>query len=470
MLYGYKCCTDINAVYTGYSPGGLGAAPPNKKRINIIMDRLNLDCDSYKNEELERLFQLKKPYTQNDLTGAKQRLSQKIMSNTRLGSEKQREILFFIDTIANRITNVTEHFIIEHPSKTEGKNSKFSEGRVTSGGEAAPSGYLNPINVRTVMQAVSIDTRFRPSYYTTKSTNFSMVLPSLIKHVVSMRVAAIEMPMTYYAVSRSLGNASLLIMDNSNNLNGWLVTLPDGNYEQAWAHENDASHLETIMNNSIATAISVEVNVNGTVIKPNPTPPPSLNPLTDICFTIDRTSGRAIFATPKNATPSQLSAGFTIRFNIDNNGNLDVNTSIQLRLGWQLGFRSAQYICGADPSAVGACVSEGICLICGPHYAFLSIDDYQKSTGPAFMVAYGSSVFQDSIITRINLAAEQADVGVYQISSDPGLTTQVNRTREYFGPVDIQRLHIALYDEFGRIIDLNNMDWSFTLAFEQLYS
>ena len=74
------------------------------------------------------------------------------------------------------------------------------------------------------------------------------------------------------------------------------------------------------------------------------------------------------------------------------------------------------------------------------------------------------------IITRINLAAEQADVGVYQISSDPGLTTQMNRTREYFGPVDIQRLHISLYDEFSRIIDLNNMDWSLTLAFEQLYN
>jgi hypothetical protein len=42
--------------------------------------------------------------------------------------------------------------------------------------------------------------------------------------------------------------------------------------------------------------------------------------------------------------------------------------------------------------------------------------------------------------------------------------------REYFGPVDIQRLHIALYDEFGRIIDLNNMDWSITLAFELLYN
>jgi len=453
------------------------------------MDKLNLDCDSYKDVEIDNLLHLKKPYTKNDITNAKQRLRGQIINNKNLESEKQREILFFIDTISQRIlnklveinntnnnsdtllsnSNVMEqgsNFIIENPSKTEGKNSKLSEGRVASGGEKAPSGYLNPINVRSLIQAISIDTRFRPSYYTTKSTNFNMILPSMIKNVISMRVAAIEMPMTYYAVSRSLGNATLVVIDSSNSVQGcgWIVTLPDGNYEQSWANENGASHLETIMNNSLSTAVPVTIDVNGFV-----TPGGSgvsLDPTTQVCFTIDRTSGRAIFANPKG-----VKFPFTIRFNVNNDGNLDTDTNIQLRLGWQLGFRSAQYICGTTaPATAGACVSEGICLICGPRYAFLSIDDYQKNTGPAYMVAYGSSVFQDSIITRMNLAAEQADVGVYQISSDPGLTTQMNRTREYFGPVDIQRLHIALYDEYGRIIDLNNMDWSFTLAFEQLYN
>jgi len=101
---------------------------------------------------------------------------------------------------------------------------------------------------------------------------------------------------------------------------------------------------------------------------------------------------------------------------------------------------------------------------------FLAIDDHQKNTGPAYMVAFGNSILQNNIITRINLAALQAEVGIYQSSSDAGLTTEVNRTREYFGPVDIQRLHVTLYDEYGRIIDLNNMDWSFSLAFQILYN
>ena len=67
-------------------------------------------------------------------------------------------------------------------------------------------------------------------------------------------------------------------------------------------------------------------------------------------------------------------------------------------------------------------------------------------------------------MARINLAYGQ---NLHQ--RDGAFTTNSNRTREYFGPVDIQRLTIQLKDEFGRIIDLNNMDWSFTLAFEKKF-
>tara|TARA_Y100000816_G_scaffold175013_1_gene125944 strand:+ start:614 stop:2287 length:1674 start_codon:yes stop_codon:yes gene_type:complete len=41
--------------------------------------------------------------------------------------------------------------------------------------------------------------------------------------------------------------------------------------------------------------------------------------------------------------------------------------------------------------------------------------------------------------------------------------------RKYFGPVDIQRLKISLYDNYGFLVNLNNHDWNFTLQVEQLY-
>jgi len=41
--------------------------------------------------------------------------------------------------------------------------------------------------------------------------------------------------------------------------------------------------------------------------------------------------------------------------------------------------------------------------------------------------------------------------------------------REYFGPVTINKLKIQLLDEFGRIVDLNYMDFSFSILLTIAY-
>jgi hypothetical protein len=476
---------------------------------------LNLNSETYNNEEIEILFNLKMPYNQIDINNAKQKLITQLFDNNNnnnnnknnsLEIEKQREIHFFIDTIASRIINkininssninsnninssssnsVIEqgsHFIIENNNTINGRNTKLNEGRLTDGGGIVPPGYMNPINVRTITQTVNIDTRFRPNYYGTKSTHYQYTLPSTQKNVVKMRLSSIELPMSYHAVSRTNGNSTCLIIDNSHNVINdharcWVFNLPDGNYEQSWANESKASHIEPAMNNAISTAVPAILNLTTNIVNINTLNSLNthLDPLTDISFTLDRVSGRAVFASPSTGIMSSLlPQGFTIRFNVDETGSLNNDLNIQLRLGWQLGFRSAEYICNNNnsnnnSSSKGACVSEGICLVCGPRYGLLSIEDYQKNTSPSYIVAYADSIIQNNVITRINLSSVQADVGVYQVSNDPSLSSQVARTREYFGAVDIQKLFISLYDEFGRVIDLNNMDWSFTLDFEKLY-
>ena len=42
----------------------------------------------------------------------------------------------------------------------------------------------------------------------------------------------------------------------------------------------------------------------------------------------------------------------------------------------------------------------------------------------------------------------------------------IEKNRNYFGPVNIQRLKIQLLNQYGEILDLNNMDFSFSLEFE----
>ena len=438
------------------------------------METIDLNSSSYTDIEIEQIFHLNKPYDSVDINNAKQRL---IKHN--LGIKKHREFAEFVEAIAIRIQNANDNqpilntsftdthrviqqgsnFIIENPDTIIGRTAKIENGRMGLETKSAPPGYINPINVRTITQAISIDSRFRPNYYASKSTNFDVVLPSIQKNVISMRVTSIEIPITYYAVSRSNGNSTCLIMDASRNGVGWLLTLPDGNYEQSWAKNSNAANIETCFNNAIANAVPVTINANGST-----TPSSSISKLTaaDLTFHIDHISGKCFISAVSGGVFG--TKGFVLRFNVDNEGNLNLDANLQMRLGWQLGFRAAEYI--ANPT----CVSEGICLVVGPRYGFISIDDHQKNSGPTHLVNYANSVLQDNIITRINLAELQADFGVYQSSSDPGLSTQLNRTREYFGPVDIQRMHISLFDEFGRVIDLNNMDWSLTLAFELLYN
>jgi hypothetical protein len=48
-------------------------------------------------------------------------------------------------------------------------------------------------------------------------------------------------------------------------------------------------------------------------------------------------------------------------------------------------------------------------------------------------------------------------------------TTIVSEPRIYFGPVDIQRFRIRLYDEHGRILQMNHTNFSFCLTIKTMY-
>ena len=141
-------------------------------------------------------------------------------------------------------------------------------------------------------------------------------------------------------------------------------------------------------------------------------------------------------------------------------------------LGWQLGYRTAMYELGGgeNGSIPQSAVSEGVCLITGPQYVFLCIDDYNNNVNNYYASAYGSSTIAPNIIARLNIKQQINSAGAYGVVSGESLSTSLTYSREYFGPVDIQRIRITLVDDFGRVLDLNNMDWSFALMFECVYS
>jgi hypothetical protein len=89
-------------------------------------------------------------------------------------------------------------------------------------------------------------------------------------------------------------------------------------------------------------------------------------------------------------------------------------------------------------------------------YFMLSVNDFQNNHNRCLISPSLSESMADT-----NLLAK-----VYSNSSE---TFYENPERLYFGPSNLSRLHIKLLDEFGRIVDLNNGDFSFSLEIEILY-
>jgi len=457
------------------------------------MASLNLNPDSYTHSELKNMLSLADDYTHQDIIKYRQRLLHQLNRNSE-NQKHSRDIAAFLDVISKKLTSqittpvesaniipafiniqetntnydkqnaITQHgsnFLITNENTMAGLSAKPQDGRLAS--VATPAGYMNPINVRTIEQSLNIDSRFRKNYYTTQSTKFSITLPEPQKNVVKMSVDSVEFPLSYYAISAHNKNNTFIVIENPTNVDksctnvtgtAFLITLPDGNYEPSWMKENMASPLEDKMNQAIENAQKGSVGENGTFTHAG-------SGSCDISYSIDRTSGKSVFTSTSASTST--STNFAIRFNVDLHGNLSMEENIQMRLGWLLGFRAAQYISNTS------IVSEGICYPAGPTYGFLSINDYQNNTAPVFLQAFSQSTLDNNIILKINLATELGGNAVYKSADTSTLASAGGKHREYFGPVNIQKLEIALYDEYGRIIDLNNMDMSLTLRFEKLY-
>ena len=45
----------------------------------------------------------------------------------------------------------------------------------------------------------------------------------------------------------------------------------------------------------------------------------------------------------------------------------------------------------------------------------------------------------------------------------------ITQARQYFGPVNINKVNIQLLDEYGRILDTHSMDYSFCVTFNVVY-
>ena len=449
------------------------------------MENLDLDINNYSIKDIEQFFRLKpnSKYTASDIELKEYQIRETLLKSGHINKRFKTNLIEFL-TLAKQWL-IFVKCTPEKPPTTVPKNwqldtldtplSKESMSRLeelvqkpetqyiyTQNSDFFP-GKINPLNTRLITKCLNIDTRFRDNFYNTQSSDFMIQLPTKFNKVVSMQLSAIEMPISFYGISANNGNNYVYIKINYDmNANAdsdsdnekcermnvsheKLFVLPDGNYT--------ASDLIDTINYVILP------NCADDNIMTNPD-----NIFSYICFALDITptgsgSRKAsislntsrITNTKNDVCINEIVLDFT-----KNIAGLPDNANICTKLGWNLGFTKPIY--SGDTFYTAETIIEPT-----TKYIYLAIDDFNNSSNNHFVSAFNQSILNTDILARVSLKGTSIN---HVIDNDFNLVTE---PRHYFGPVDIQRLRVRLFDEFGRVLSMNHSNYSFCLSMKILY-
>ena len=261
---------------------------------------------------------------------------------------------------------------------------------------------------------INVDTRFRDEYSSGGSCNgvdsITITLPERINEVKKIEVKCAEIPMSIYNISSDLGNNVLQVGDS-------VKTITDGFYS--------ASQLVIVVNNALSG--------------------------TDCSLSI--VNNKCTFT-------SSSSSNITVNFAIDKSGNFD-KYNLKSKLGWALGFRDVSITIPVGGSVTG----DAFVDLNGPRYLYLIVDEFNQGNPHSFLAPLPKSFINKNIIARITTNFLGFPYGsVLTANLTNGLL--VSDKREFSGKVNLQKLNIQLVNEYGNPVNLNGLDFSFSVKVE----
>jgi len=189
---------------------------------------------------------------------------------------------------------------------------------------------------------------------------------------------------------------------------------------------------------------------------------PSCNEWLSLYFNRSSMSGGATpyIGEPLTPTSSRYNGGTSEEPDLD----LKTDGGVISNYGWVLGYRLGFY------QGATAYVSEGCYDAWGIKYIYIIVNDFNKNVNNFCIPSYNESLGRSNVLARVSTNA----VASAEFGNGISLTNNVNqdnslKKRIYFGPVDISRIQLQITDELGRILDLNNMDYSMAVNLICLY-
>jgi hypothetical protein len=429
----------------------------------------DLNINNYNIKELESIFELPVNYDVFSIQSQENKLKQNIEKDNNIPFSVKTNTITFISQVKNTLINnfstsnknnnsssssnsSTLNDIASNLKKIQHLDLSLNSSQIVEAGNTSiiqkPStpyvygygmeffpGNINPLDKRILKKILNIDTRFRENYYTTTSSNFQIDLPGTFNQVVFLELAAIEFPASFYTVSKVFGNNFFTLEIEGND--PLVVTVPDGNYD----YLSFQNYVNTYLTSCVTPYNKIQIQAD----------------IENVTTSLELVGGsqRMLFGSTDGLT------SFSINFLTDKYGNEDRQTPLPLKLGWLLGFREGYY-----ENAL-TYVSEGLVSLLGPRYFYLVVDDYNNNVSDGFYSAFNSSILNKNILARISVNGASLYSTNINISQFAG--NLVVAPRHYFGPVNVSKLKIQMLDEYGRILDFNNMDYSIVLSYLVVY-
>ena len=422
---------------------------------------------------------------------------------------------------------------------------------------------LNPNLKNITSRIINLDSQFRQAEggLNSISTDYTLDLSDPLTDVVSIRVASIQIPYTWYVIDTQYGNTCFWV---TNEGNSFKISIPPGNYTS----EEFVKALRTSILNAGFTEGSepfVIYNINTAKIQLNfdQAIDPNGNVITGII-------GGSLNGFDDGKNPYFTFFDFSGE-KVCKQNCFSQNFAFNNSLGWLMGFRAPiEPILSYTEDNDGEIISQGntglaVLDLIGPKYFIVVLDDFNQNhinnglititeipnivklpsyynpttpknctidteiplnqianltqLNPQTALASGYNPLSNGLIEKVDISYKKTQqvyptaprtltqAQIYTINeiiknrekntsyrgkaptasdtfailplklgsmktgelySEFGGTLQENK-RIYFGPVDIDRMHLKLLDDKGFVVDLHGGEWCLTIISENLY-
>lgn len=486
------------------------------------MASFEFDVQKYSAQELKSLFSqagkninidLYNSYNDSSISKCKNKLQQILISKH---PNQKMEVLNFLDNASQLLiqdtyfnTNDQQAFLTLQPYPE--KHSGFNNDSVFL--KPIQKDNLNQNLKHTTSQIINLDSQYREtilpfdisnSSSISSSTDYIVNFTQTLKNVLSLKLYSVQVPYTWYTFDENLGNNFFL-------MGGDKIELPSGNYTNEEltnklntlvtdvsfnlntnngkiSIENKGSDISFVFydtNSSEFTqsnskyAIIPKLNYNlgwSMGFRPNYSNTDS----TDISYTVtsgstltaesivDTYGTKYVYVVIDDYNQNHMNKGLVAidvdkhfisntNYKTDLSINCITNTDCNTRQS-NTGLTSAQY--GSSRTKANGFNK----LTKSQTYTHNEISNYRKTFSDKNSRIYAATT--SNVFAVIPLDKNALETG--SIITENGGPLQLN-SRNYFGPVDIEKMRIRLVDDRGENIHLHGGDWVLNIVAECLY-